>query len=171
MFSRNTYLMKKLTVLLAALALLATTAQQASAQCYNQRQFEAEQGLRIHSELMVISLTCMKMPMGSGMYQKYQAFTNKNKALIAGYENDLIDYYRATGSAAPEKQFHTLRTNLANQISQHAIKMSTASFCQNFGSRLDSALNMDQAKLRQWASQPWPNSPTSRPMCGKVAQR
>ena len=171
MFSRNTYLMKKLTVLLAALALLATTAQQASAQCYNARQFEAEQGLRIHSELMVISLTCMKMPMGSGMFQKYQAFTAKNKALIAGYEDDLIDYYRATGSSAPEKQFHTLRTNLANQISQHAIKMSTSSFCQNFGSRLDSALNMDQAKLRKWASQPWPNSPTSRPMCGKVAQR
>lgn len=163
--------MKKLTVLLAALALLATTAQQASAQCYNQRQFEAEQGLRIHSELMVISLTCMKMPMGSGMYQKYQAFTSKNKKLLAGYEDDMIDYFRATGHAAPEKQFHTLRTNLANQISQHAIKMSTASFCQNFGSRLDSALNMDQSKLRQWAAQPWPNSPTTRPVCGQVAQR
>src|SRR5690606_4095584 len=114
MFSRKTYPMKKLTVLLAALALLATTAQQASAQCYNQRQFEAEQGLRIHSELMVISLTCMKMPMGSGMYQKYQAFTSKNKKLLTGYEDDMIDYFRDTGHSAPEKQFHTLRTNLAN---------------------------------------------------------
>jgi len=162
--------MKKLTAMLAAIALLATTAQ-ASAQCYNERQFEAEQGLRIHSELMVISLTCMKMPMGAGMYQKYQAFTNKNKVLISAYETDMIDYFRATGSPAPEKQFHSLRTQLANQISQHAIKMSTASFCQHFGSRIDSALKMDQAKLRQWASQPWPNSPTTRPSCGKVAQR
>lgn len=170
MFSRKIKTMKKLTALLAAVALLATTAQ-ASAQCYNQRQFEAEQGLRIHSELMVISLTCMKMPMGAGMYQKYQAFTNKNKSLITGYEADMISYFRDNGHDAPEKQFHTLRTNLANQISQHAIKMSTSNFCQHFGSRIDSALGMDQAKLRQWASQPWPNSPTSRPVCGQVAQR
>lgn len=170
MFSRDKLKMKKFTAVLAAIMLFATTAQ-ASANCYNQRQFEAEQGLRIHSELMVISLTCMKMPMGAGMYQKYQAFTTKNKHLLVGYETDIIDYFRDNGHAAPEKQFHTLRTSLANQISQHAIKMSTSSFCQNFASRIDSALNMDQAKLRQWASQTWPNSPTTRPVCGQVAQR
>jgi len=87
------------------------------------------------------------------------------------FAGDHSGAFHMAGHDAPEKQFHTLRTNLANQISQHAIKMSTSNFCQHFGSRLDSALGMDQAKLRQWASQPWPNSPTSRPVCGQVAQR
>lgn len=165
--------MKRFFIAIAIAALMTTTATQAIAeQCYSPRQFEAEQGLRIHSELMVISLTCMKMAQGSNMYEKYQAFSKKNSALIKSYENDIIDYYRAQGSAAPEKQFHSLRTSLANEISQHAIKMSTGSFCQHFASRIDSALAMDQEKLRRWAQQPWPNSPTSKPMCqGQIARR
>lgn len=163
--------MNKLTAVLAAIGLLATTVQASAAQCYTQRQFEAEQGIRIHSELMVIALTCMKMPLGAGMFEKYQSFTEKNKALLAGYETDMIGYYRDSGVASPEKQFHTLRTNLANEISQHAIKMSTGSFCQHFASRLDSALKMDEPTLRQWASHPWPNTPASRPLCDKVAKR
>lgn len=141
-------------------------------QCYTPREFEAEQGLRIHSELMVISLTCMKMAQGGNMYEKYQAFTKKNSMLIKGYENDIIDYFRSQGVSAPEKQFHSLRTSLANEISQHAIKMSTGSFCHNFATRIDSALAMNQEKLRRWAQQPWPNSPTSKPMCpGQIARR
>jgi len=154
-------------------ALVTTTATQAmAAQCYTPREFEAEQGLRIHSELMVISLTCMKMAQGGNMYEKYQAFSKKNSDLIKAYENDIIAYFRAQGSPAPEQQFHTLRTSLANEISQHAIKMSTGSFCQQFASRIDSALAMDREKLRRWAQQPWPNSPTSKPMCqGQIARR
>jgi hypothetical protein len=163
-------IMRNLTAVLAVMVLLAGTVP-AAAQCYNERQFEAEQGLRIHSELMVISLTCMKMPEGPDMYLKYQEFTKKNKALISSYEADMIGYFRDNGYAAPEKQFHTLRTNLANQISQHAIKMSTASFCQHFGTRIDRALGMDQENLRQWAAQPWPNSPTTHPACGQLVQR
>ena len=165
--------MKRFFIALAMIAAVSMFATDAiAAQCYSPREFEAEQGLRIHSELMVISLTCMKMPNGSGMYQKYQSFTTKNKNLLSGYEEDMISYFRAQGASSPEKQFHTLRTSLANQISQHAIKMSTGSFCQHFANRIDSALAMNQEKLRRWAQQPWPNSPTSKPMCGgQVAQR
>lgn len=165
--------MKRFFIAMAMVVLFSVTATEAiAAQCYGPREFEAEQGLRIHSELMVISLTCMKMPNGSGMYQKYQSFTTKNKSLLSGYEEDMISYFRAQGAASPEKKFHTLRTSLANQISQHAIKMSTGSFCQHFATRIDSALAMNQDKLRRWAQQPWPNSPTSQPMCGgQVAHR
>ena len=165
--------MKRFFIAIAIAAFMTTTAAQAVAgQCYTPREFEAEQGLRIHSELMVISLTCMKMPQGASMYQKYQAFTNKNKILLSSYEDDMIEFFRAQGVSAPEKEFHTLRTALANQISQHAIKMSTSNFCQHFGNRIDSALSMDQQKLRRWAQQPWPNSPTTKPVCGgQVALR
>jgi hypothetical protein len=155
--------MKKLAVALGLAILLSTPAY--SAGCYTAREVEAEQALRIHSELMVIGLTCLKMPQGQQMYLKYQSFTQKNQALLASYETELISYYRHAGYESPEKQLHTLRTNLANQISQHAITMSTSTFCRTYGTRVDKALAMDQQKIRRWAQFSFSGSPTSQPMC------
>lgn len=136
--------------------------------CYSATEFEAEQGLRIHSELMVIGLTCAKMPQGDTMYRKYQSFTSKHQALISKYETDIIGYYTRQGAKNPERQLHTLRTNLANQISEHAVTMSVASFCQHFGGRIDQALAMDEQKFRRWAQHTWPQSPTTLPVCKKA---
>lgn len=136
--------------------------------CYSPAQVEAEQGLRIQSELMVIALTCAKAPGGQEMYAKYQSFTRKNAALLNGYEGAMIRYYQTQGQSRPEESLHTLRTSLSNQISQHAISMSTASFCQRFGARIDAALAMDQTKLRRWAQHVWASSPPSAPMCAVI---
>lgn len=163
--------MKKLAVALGFAILLSSPAYAAG--CYTAREVEAEQALRIHSELMVIGLTCLKMPQGQAMYQKYQSFTQKNQVLLASYETELISYYRHAGYESPEKQLHTLRTNLANQISEHAITMSTATFCRTYGTRVDKALAMDQQKIRRWAQFSFAGSPTSQPMCAsaRVASR
>src|ERR1700722_14652871 len=93
--------------------------------CYSAREFEAEQGIRIHSELMVIGLTCIKTPEGQQLYDKYQQFTEKNADLLSGYETDLINYYSKEGAANPENKLNTLRTDMANEISRRAISMST----------------------------------------------
>jgi hypothetical protein len=136
--------------------------------CYTAREQEAEQGIRIHSELMVIGLTCMKMPEGQQLYSKYQQFTQKNADLIAGYETDLINYYSKEGVANPEKKFHTLRTDMANDISGKAIAMSTLTFCEKYSSHLDQALAMDQQTVRRWAQHVWPEQPVSEQMCSKI---
>jgi hypothetical protein len=137
-------------------------------ECYTATEFEAEQGLRIHSELMVIGLTCMKMPHGQSLYGKYQDFSLKNAGLISEYESDMIGYYRKSGVKNPEMSLHTLRTNLANEISQHAISMSTLSFCQQFSPRIDKALGMDQTKIRRWAQHVWAKQPTIKPLCSRT---
>lgn len=160
--------MKSKALILAVALMLSFASSAQASSCYNATEFEAEQGIRIHSELMVIGLTCLKMPQGAGLYQKYQVFTQKNQSLIAKYESDIIAYYRKAGVAEPEKELHTLRTTLANGISKHAITMSTASFCQHFGQRIDKALAMDQQKIRKWAQHVWPQSPTTRPVCAKA---
>lgn len=161
--------MKKLAGILGFMLCLSTSATGAFAGgCYSASEFEAEQGLRIHSELMVIGLTCMKMPQGETMYKKYQSFTLKHQNLIAGYETDIIGYYARQGLKNPERQLHTLRTNLANEISQHAITMSTSTFCQHFGPRIDQALKMDDQKFRRWAQHVWPESSTTEPVCKKA---
>ncbi|MDI1227242.1 MAG: hypothetical protein PSY14_06125 [bacterium] len=159
--------MKKFALALVLSLCLSPVAANAkgSSGCYTPQEFEAEQGLRIHSELMVIGLTCMRMPQGAQGYLKYQSFTQKNKGLISGYENDLIGYYRRSGSGNPEIKLHTLRTTLANQISQHAISMSTVSFCKRFSPRIDQALSMDKGKIRKWAQHSWQTSTTSAPVC------
>lgn len=158
--------MKKIaSALVLALCLSSGAHAATGGSCYTAQEFEAEQGIRIHSELMVIGLTCMKMPQGTQMYLKYQDFTQKNKGLLAQYEKELIAHYRREGAAKPEIKLHTLRTTLANQISMHAVSMSVSNFCQRFSQRIDQALAMDSGRLRRWAQQPWPGSPTSRPVC------
>ena len=139
--------------------------------CYGAREFEAEQGLRIHSELMVIGLTCIKMPQGQDLYRKYQHFTVKNARLISGYETDMINYYGRKGVRSPEQRFHTLRTDIANEISRRAIKMSTLRFCRQFSPHIDQALAMDQQQLRQWAQHVWPSQPTTEPVCPRIAEK
>jgi hypothetical protein len=157
---------KVIAVLGFALSLAATGPAFASG-CYTNTEFEAEQGLRIHSELMVIGLTCARMPGGQDLYREYNSFTLKNQALISGYEETLIRYYRSQGAPNPEQKLHTLRTNLANKISQHAIQMSTKSFCQYFGPRIPKALAMDQNTVRRWAQHVWADTPTTQPICAR----
>jgi hypothetical protein len=156
----------------AVIVLLASTAPASADSCYTAREVEAEQGLRIHSELMVIGLTCLKMPGGQELYKKYAQFTMNNQDLIAGYETTLIDYYRMQGAGRnAEKELHTLRTKLANSISTHTIEMGTASFCSHFSARIDKALSMDRDHIRAWAQHVWPDTPVSHPICASTALR
>lgn len=164
--------MKKILCVLTVLLCISTASFASGNTCYSPEEIEAEQGLRITSELMVIGLTCLKMPQGGPqLYTKYQSFTKKNQRLITGYEEQLISYYRRTGTPNPEGKLHTLRTQLANEISQHAINMSTTSFCKFYGGRIDKALAMDNEKVRRWAQHSWSGSTTSRPSCTKVSSR
>jgi len=144
--------------------LLVSTSVQAS--CYSSKEFEAEQGLRIHSELMVIALNCHKSTHSSGnLYIQYKDFTRRHQSLIAQYEQTLKSKFASDGIQNSEKEINDLRTRLANTISQDAAKMRPNVFCKAYGSRITQALAMDQAKLRRWASTPFPGHPVSRPLC------
>jgi len=151
----------KLQALVLVLSLIASTGSEA---CYSAKEAEAEQGIRIHSELMVIGLTCMKTAEGQALFDKYQRFTEKNASLLAGYENDLISYYSKEGVADPEKKFNTLQTDMANEISRKAISMNTVSFCQKYAANIDQAVAMDQSTVRRWA-QHNSSQPVSERMC------
>lgn len=155
--------MKRLFIpLFVIFALLASSTAEA---CYSPLEAEAEQGIRIHSELMVIGLTCIKMPGGERLYEGYQRFTQKNADLIAEYEEDLIRHYSSQGASNPELKLHTLRTDMANNISRKAIAMSTVSFCQKYASHIDRALAMNSQTVRRWAQHAWANQPRTEPLC------
>ncbi len=155
--------MKK-AILSAALALLFASVAPASA-CYNALQFEAEQGLRIHSELMVIGLTCMKMPGGREIYDEYQEFDVNNASLMEDYSEILLHHYRNEGVRNPQKKLDKLRTDMANNISRMAIDMSTLTFCQKYASHVSRGAEMSPGTVRRWAEQVWPGTTTSEPRC------
>jgi len=155
--------MIRFLALFVAFVAATTTAQ---ARCYNAAEFEAEQGLRIHSELMVISLNCHKTTHSRGnLYIQYKDFTRRHQGLIGEYERTLKNYYARTGKANPERAINDLRTTLANKISHDAARMRPNAFCQAYGGRITQALGMSEDKLRRWAATPFPGHPVSQPVC------
>ncbi len=134
--------------------------------CYTDREIEAEQGVRIHSELMVIGLTCKAFSGGSQRFNQYQNFSNRHADLISFYEENLISYYAKEGFSNPEQKLHELRTTMANDISEHAVTMSVMSFCNSFGDRIDKASMMDRSGVREWANYMWRKGVLSEPVCG-----
>ena len=140
--------------------------------CYSLSEAEAEQGIRIHSELMIIGLNCQHMtPQGQqNLYAQYRDITQKNAGLFSGYEDVLIDYFRKTGLPDPERALHDLRTNLANRISSDAAQMRPDVFCRQYSPRLEQASAMAQGDIQRWAATFYPSHPVSRPMCESVTR-
>lgn len=122
-------------------------------QCYTPEEAEAEQAIRIHSELMVIALNCQHMtPRGwKNFYQQYQEITNRNAGLIGSYENILISYFAVAGRPNAELAFHDMRTNFANKVSTDAARMRPDIFCSTYAPRLPKVDKMTEADLRSWA--------------------
>lgn len=132
--------------------------------CFTEAEAEAEQGIRIHSELMVIGLNCQHMTPRSwkNIYAQYREITSRNAPLLAGYERTLINYYQQAGARNPERSLHDLRTEMANKVSKDAARMRPDIFCANFAQRIPKVAKMSSADFRNWASSAL-NSST--PMC------
>lgn len=136
-------------------------------QCYTPAEAEAEQGIRIHSELMVIALNCQHMtPRGwKNFYVQYQQITNNNAALIRGYEETLINYFALAGRANPERALHNMRTDFANKVSLDAARMRPDIFCATYAPRLPKVEKMSTSEIKSWAANIEPGHPVSRPFC------
>lgn len=135
--------------------------------CYTMQEAEAEQGIRIHSELMVIGLNCqaMRFSDGTNLFVEYQKFTSAHAPLFAQYEETLMSYYRRNGSPNPEAAINTLRTNFANKISLDSVNMKPDIFCNRYAGRIIKVQGMDNATIRRWAATIYPSHPVSRPIC------
>lgn len=156
-----------LLILSFCVVLFASSAAQAAGECYKQLEAEAEQGIRIHSELMVIALNCQHIHTANGknLYTSYREFTARNIDLFANYETVLIDYFTRRGDGAPIDTLNNMRTNFANKISNDAAVMRPDMFCKRYSPRILKASDMGAADLRKWASTIYDSHPVSRPLC------
>ncbi len=138
-----------------------------AAKCYSPKEIEAEQGVRILSELMVIGLNCQHLtPKGQeNLYDRYKKFSLKHENLFSGYEKTLLNFYRAEGYDNPETHLHKVRTEVANKISKDAAIMRPDAFCKAYSPRIAKASQMPQPKIRKWAQTIFPGHPLSRSSC------
>lgn len=155
--------MKKFLVMVIVL-LFAGSAQ--AAECYSELEAEAEQGIRIHSELMVIGLNCQHMAKryDVDLYGTYRKITSEHADLFSMYEDTLMKFYSTRGEPA-ERKINALRTGFANKISHDAAAMRPDIFCGMYAKRLDKVSEMEATKIREWASTFYDSHPVSYPLC------
>lgn len=162
-------LIKYASVFLTVLALYLPA--HAHAKCYTMKEAEAEQGIRIHSELMVIALNCQHLSKtGKNLYVQYKEFTNDHGSLISGYETTLMSFYQSEGQSDPERKLHDVRTNFANKISKDAAVMRPDAFCHYYMPRISKAAQMSNQDVRKWAATIFPSHPVSRPLCANATK-
>ncbi len=156
----------RLVITLCAMIMISASSAQAAG-CYSKAEIEAEQGIRIHSELMVIGLNCQHMGAREGLnlYSEYRKITARHSKLFEKYESILMAYFAKNGGGKAEAQLNTLRTGFANKISNDVAAMRPDVFCSRYASRITQASAMNQNEVRQWASTVYPGHPVSRPMC------
>ena len=148
-------------------SVLSVSAAYAEEPCYTPLEAEAEQGIRIHSELMIIGLNCAHMVNADGvnLYTEHKKFTERHKDIFAKYEEIMMNFLVLNGEKDPEAAMHTLRTKFANKISNDVATMRPDIFCKTYAERIKKVKNMDGEALRKWAATPFPGHPVSRPMC------
>ena len=147
----------------------ALSAQAMAAPCYTDIEFEADQGLRIHSELMVIGLNCQHLGKryGQNLYGDYRKLTADHADLFAGYERTMMEFFKKQGASNPEAKLNDLRTRYANKISDDAAKMRPDIFCSRYAPRIEQAKAMSRNDLKKWAATPFPQHPVSHKACKK----
>jgi len=135
--------------------------------CYRAQEVEAENGIRIHSELMVIGLNCQHMtPAGyKNFYAQYREFSARHGDLFATYEDVLMRHFKKNGKGSAEKQLNTMRTEFANKISQDSAKLRPDVFCSQYALRIPKAAGMSRDEVRQWAATVYPGTQISQPLC------
>jgi len=123
--------------LFAAVLIICSAPAFARPACYAPKQVQAEQLLRLHSELMVITATCREGSDGRALSPAYASFTQKNIRVLHDAEQTMIAYYRATEKGDPVEKLDHLRTKLGNEIGQKVAVVSAPSFCEMYRDRVE----------------------------------
>ena len=138
------------------------------ANCYSPQQAAADQGIRIHSELMVIGLNCQHMGKraGQNLYGTYREFTAKHANIFESFEQTMLSFYKGRGDTKPEDSLNALRTGYANKISADAAALRPDVFCARYAPRVVQAAEFDASALQSWAATIYDTHPVSYPICG-----
>lgn len=149
--------MLKFVFALVLCCLLASPSHAAPA-CYSPAEKKAISLLRLHSELMVITVTCHQGSQGENLATAYSGFTKKNIRALHQAEHTMAQYYTSHGGAGQDDLDH-LRTHLANEFGQRIADMSAQPYCDSYRDKVlalyrasPDAINDEVEKLNVAAS-------------------
>jgi hypothetical protein len=159
--------LRRLAVAVTTACVLATsTSAWAKPACYSAAEYDAEQAVRLHTELMVIGLTCNAIEADRKLFAKYQQFTTKNRTSLLNWEKILIGHFGQTGKSNPTRQFDDFRTVVANEVAQRSALLTPPVFCQTHSDIVDKALSLSDAELKRYVSEGKSGEIGIAPPCG-----
>jgi hypothetical protein len=147
-------------------SLLFATHTMAANACYDEAQAHAEQLLRLHSELMVITVTCRQGSGGQSLPAAYGAFTHKNITVLHDAEGTLTDYYGQHAKGNPVEHLDRLRTILANEFGEKSATMGSGVFCETYRDRVVKMESASSSDVENEAEKMGLSHPTLVHPCG-----
>ena len=139
--------------------------------CYSPAELQAEQLLRLHSELMVITVTCRQGSQGQDLVPAYTNFTRRYLAQLRDAEQTMMHFYKAHYSGDCVKRVDTLRTKLANEIGQQAANLSAPTFCAERRDKVVAFSNDDSLALNNEVKYMCAATKSYVPVCINTASR
>lgn len=162
--------MKKLALAIMATLLMATPAIAAPQACYNVAEERAEHLLRLHSELMVITVTCKQASTGRDLGAAYGAFTQHHLGPIKGAEGTLISHFEKTRSGRGINHLDVLRTRLANDIGQKMADISAPIYCAQKRDLVVQLADSPLPSVSEYAYATYAGVKTTEPTCKGVVR-
>lgn len=136
--------------------------------CYAPAELTAEQTVRLHSELLVVALSCRLSSQGVSLTDAYGAFTKKHLKKIQAAERALMTHYGNNGKGKAERQMDRLRTEMGNEYSQTLASMKAPSFCGQYRDRVILANSWSDDQLNGELQRLATIFPSREPLCGPV---
>lgn len=152
---------------LVALSPLWALPAHADTRCYSRDEVQAEQVLRLHSELMVITVTCKQSSVGRDLVRAYTGFTKHNIAQIKEAEQTLTRYYATAYGGDGVTKLDRLRTKLANEYGQEVAAMSAPAFCAERRDKVVSMYDEPPDSLSDEGMKGYKISLSTEPVCDK----
>jgi hypothetical protein len=145
-----------------ALFLLSGMAQ--AGECYTPDEFEAEQGLRLHTDLEVISLTCKYDGYRRPLMNSYAVFTKKYSLQLRKWENIIARIYASSGGSRNEV-IDNFRTSLANQKSHEASSLNPRQFCIAYANWVPAVAAWSPNQVMNYVRTPDAARQARKPLC------
>lgn len=133
-------------------------------ECYVPEEYEAEQGLRLHTDLEVISLTCKYDGYRRPLRQSYGVFVKKYSKWISGWENTIARLYAYMGNSKNEV-IDNFRTSLANAKGREAGTLTPRQFCLKYANWVPAVASWTPDQVKEYIRRPDPDRKTRKPLC------
>jgi surface antigen len=135
-------------------------AARAAPPCFWPEEIEADQAVRLQTELMLVGETCRE--------PGYARFLERNRDALAAYQEILLERFgRERGGEAAEGALQSYMTRLANEASLRAGR--NAAFCAESADLVATVKGMQSNELRVYAAAQATAARPGYPVCAEVA--